>query len=90
MESSSAVIEECSRGSFRKYQTQTTSQARLATLNMTKAPRQETKIMTSIINAGVKAFPIRAKECTRPCAKAQFLLGVQVAIARVAVGNVAP
>src|SRR5215471_13209639 len=66
------------------------SQPKLAIPNMTNVPRQVANINRPIINGGVKALPIRANEWTIPCAKPHFSFGVQLAIARVAVGKVAP
>src|ERR1019366_10771336 len=39
---------------------------------------------------GVTALPMRANECTSPWANPQLLFGVQLAMARVAVGKPAP
>ena len=41
-------------------------------------------------SAASRAFPIRANECVIPCANPQLPAGVQLDIARVAVGNAAP
>ena len=41
-------------------------------------------------SGGVIAFPIRAHECVMPCANPHFSAGVQVDIARVAVGKAGP
>ena len=46
--------------------------------------------MSAATSAGVSAFPIRLNECVMPCAKPQRPTGVQIAMARVAVGNAAP
>src|SRR3984957_12077024 len=57
---------------------------------MTNEARQDTNARRTAINAGVSAFPIRLNECVMPCANPQLPAGVQLAIARVAVGNAAP
>src|SRR5579863_7232864 len=84
------VIAGCSRGSLRKYQAQTTSHNRLAAPNIANVPRQVENSSNPAMIGGVTALPIRAKECTIPCANPQLPCGVQLAIARVAVGKPAP
>jgi hypothetical protein len=63
--------------------------ARLANPRITKERRQDTNRSSAAISGGVAAFPIRAKECVTPCAKPQSRTGIQVDIARVAVGKAA-
>src|ERR1700739_215638 len=77
-------------GISRKLKVHTTTQRKLAVASTTKEPRQDTDWISSAIKGGVAALPIRAKEWVIPCAKAQFRSGVQVDMARVAVGKVAP
>src|SRR5579863_2402112 len=87
---SASVTVGCSCGSLRKNQAQARIQKRLATPRTTKEPRQVTTASKPAINGGVTAIPIRENECVIPCAKPQLPTGVQLDIARVAVGNAAP
>src|ERR1700737_641515 len=87
---SAAVIAGCSRGSLRKNQNQMQSQNRLASPTITNETRHETQIRSPAINGGVNALPMRANECVIPCAEPHCPSGVQLAIARVAVGKAAP
>src|SRR5262249_43976129 len=56
----------------------------------TNAPRQDTIPINKAIRGGVAALPIRADEWVIPWAKPQLCSGTPTAIARVAVGKVAP
>src|SRR5579864_92375 len=88
--SSAAVIAGCSLGSLRKYSAQAKSQTKLNMPRMTNEPRQDTNTSSPAIRGGVRAFPMRENEWVMPCAKPQRSTGVQLDIARVAVGNAAP
>ena len=57
---------------------------------ITNEPRQVENTSSPAMIGGVTALPIRANECTIPCANPQLPCGVQLAIARVAVGKPAP
>src|SRR5580692_255497 len=87
---SPAAIAGWSRGSLRKYQAQATTQKRLANPRITNERRQVTKSSSPAISGGVSAFPILPKECVMPCEKPQARAGIQVDMARVAVGKAAP
>src|SRR3954464_2101504 len=84
------VIAGWSLGSLRKYSAQAKSQTKLSDPRMTKEIRQETNARSAAISGGVTAFPMRANECVIPCANPQRSTGVQLDIARVAVGKAAP
>jgi hypothetical protein len=71
----------------RKYNPQTKTQAKLATPRTTKEPRQDNAMINQATRGGVIAFPIRAQECVKPCAKPRLEGDVQFDIARVAAGN---
>ena len=53
-------------------------------------PRHATIAISQATIGGVTAFPSRANACVSPCAKPRRPTGVQLCIARVATGNVAP
>ena len=78
------------RGSSRKYQIQPDSHSRLTAPKITNDARQLVNSSRPAMIGGAAALPIRPKECTRPCANPQLLCGVQLAMARVAVGKPAP
>src|SRR5712664_1783863 len=63
---------------------------RLTNPRITKEARHDTNTSSAAIRGGVSAFPMRPKECVIPCAKPQLRAGVQLDMARVAVGNAAP
>src|SRR5579871_3487493 len=84
---SAEVTAECSRGSFRKYQAHTISHNRLAAPRIMNETRHEENTSRPATIGGVTALPIRPNECTMPCANPQLPCGVQLAIARVAVGK---
>src|ERR1700730_6099884 len=88
--SSAAVIAGCCLGSLRKYRAQAKSQTQLNKPRMTNEPRHDTNQSSVAISGCVKAFPMRENEWVIPCAKPQRSTGVQLDIARVAVGNAAP
>jgi hypothetical protein len=88
--SCSGVIDGWSRGLSRKNHIQTAGHRRVASPRITKEPRQDTNARSAVTRGGVNALPIRAAACTMPCAKPQFPAGVQLAMARVAVGKAAP
>src|SRR6266404_6944245 len=77
-------------GTSRKYHNHTNTQTRLKSARTTNAPRHDTSPTSKAIRGGVTAFPIRANECVMPWAKPQLRSGTHAAIARVAVGKVAP
>ena len=52
--------------------------------------RQLKASISQVTSGGVTALPMRAKACVMPCAKPRLPVGVQLDIARVAVGKVAP
>src|SRR5690349_6825544 len=66
------------------------SHSRLTAPSMTNETRQVANRSRPAMIGGVTALPIRAKECTNPWANPQLPCGVQLAIARVAVGKPAP
>src|SRR5438309_3331166 len=87
---SAAVIVGCSRGSLRKNQAHRRTQAELTMPKIANDPRHVSSTAIQAISGGARAFPIREKECVTPWAKPQRLSGIQLLIARVAVGKVVP
>src|SRR6202051_4412293 len=87
---SSSAVSGGAAGTARKYQDQTRTQIRLNAASTTNEPRQDTSSTSIAIRGGVIALPIRANEWVIPWAKPQLRSGVHTAIARVAVGKVAP
>src|SRR5277367_380865 len=77
-------------GTSRKFHHQIKTQIRLKAARTTNAPRHDTSETSKAIKGGVTALPIRADEWVMPCAKPQLRSGTHTAIARVAVGKVAP
>src|SRR5260221_3230183 len=88
--SSASVIRLCLLGSSRKKPYQATTQTRLARPSTTKEPRQVTSAASAAISGGVTALPKREKEWVMPWAKPNRASGIQLVIARVAVGKAAP
>src|SRR5437763_3386714 len=88
--SCSAVIDGWSRGLSRKNHIQIAGHRRLTRPRIRKEPRQDPNASSAVTRGGVNALPIRAEACTMPCAKPQLPDGVQLAMARVAVGKAAP
>ena len=66
------------------------TQMRLATPSTRNAPRQLLQSTSAATSGGVTALPSRANACVMPCANPRRCAGVQLCIARVAVGKVAP
>src|ERR1035438_5576434 len=66
------------------------SRRRLATPRITKELRHETNPSSRDIRGRVSALPMRPKEWVMPCPKPQLRAGVQLDMARVAVGKAAP
>src|SRR5579864_878233 len=62
----------------------------LAMPSATKEPRQLVAVISAATSGGVTALPKRAKECVMPCAKPRHPARVQLDMARVEVGKVAP
>src|SRR5215475_5588880 len=87
LEMSASLIDGWSRGLSRKYEIQANSQIRLTTPRITKDVRHDTIPRSAAINGGVSALPMRPKACVMPCAKPQRPGGVQLDMARVAVGK---
>src|SRR5262245_19230583 len=87
---SSSAVSGGVAGTSRKYHNQTRTQIRLNSASTTNAPRQDTIQVNKAIRGGVAALPIRADEWVIPWAKPQLRSGTQTAMARVAVGKVAP
>src|SRR5215467_7747333 len=87
---SAAVTPLCSAGTSRKYQYHVTTHSRLPPPSATNDPRHETAPMRNATTGGVIELPMRENECVKPCASPRLAAGVQLCIARVATGNVAP
>src|ERR1700736_489938 len=87
---SSSAVSGGAVGTSRKYHNQTKTQIRLRSARTTNAPRHDTSPTSTAVRGGVTAFPIRADEWVMPWAKPQLRSGTHAAIARVAVGKVAP
>ncbi len=87
---SAAVLPGCSDGTSRKYQNQTNTQSRLPAPSAMNDPRHLTTVMREATSGGVIALPTRENACVRPCANPRRSAGVQLCIARVATGKVAP
>src|SRR5690348_15895091 len=68
----------------------TTTQTMLARPSTTNDPRQPDDAISATTSGGDIALPNRANEWVIPCANPRRAGAVQFAIARVAVGNVAP
>src|SRR5579871_3206211 len=83
----SAVTCGCWRGLSRKNQIQMEGHSRVARPRITKTTRHDPNASSAVTSDGASALPILAEACTIPCAKPQLADGVQLAMARVAVGK---
>src|SRR5580698_1641684 len=66
------------------------TQMKLASPTTINEPRHDHHATSAAIITGLIAFPNRENECVMPWAKPRLLAGIQLASARVAVGNAEP